>query len=119
MAEDRTPTRQERRAQQRTIAETPVDEPSLVAIRVALCYPDQAPRVRRELHDELIAAHPVRSGPVEWAHFETADREQLRPVLQTAHHDNPETWNYITLHPGCVLVVAMVPVPVLGAELPA
>jgi hypothetical protein len=105
--------RQQRRAAQRTIAETPPDAPGLVAVRVGACYQDQAPALRRRLHDELIEQNPVRLGPVEWGEFDTSDRGRLEEVLRLSHQaDDEGLRRFILLHPGCVLVVAMVPVPV-------
>lgn len=111
--EDRRPTRQERRAAQRAAEGPPPPAPSVVSVRVGACYQAHAAATRKRLHDDLIASHPVRSGPVEWAEFPTHDQRELRRILRLAHHeDDGELMRFILMNPGCILIVAMVPVPI-------
>lgn len=103
-----------KRAQVRRLAKLLGRQPrqEMVAIRVGLASPDLVAATKRELHDALIEANPVRSGPVQWALYNTEDRARLRWVLEKAHRpDAQELMNQAVLHPGSILVVAMVRVP--------
>jgi hypothetical protein len=88
----------------------------LVACRAGACDADQVETVMRQLHDALIVANPVRSGPVHWAIYDTDDLAEVERLLRIARfHPATDLLSWIGANRGVKLVIATVPVPVAAA----
>lgn len=94
----------------RLVAPAPTD---LAAVRAGACSPDRVEEVCAELHDALIAANPVRSGPVRWAIYACDDLVEVERILRLAKfHPATDLLAYIARDPANTrLVVATVRVP--------
>jgi hypothetical protein len=91
----------------------PPSSTDMVACRAGACSPDMVDAVRGELHDALIEANPVRSGPVRWAVYGCEDLDEVERILRLANfHPATDLLAYIARDPANTrLVIATVWVP--------
>lgn len=89
----------------------------IVACRAGACDSDQVEAVMKTLHDDLIAANPIRSGPVKWGIYDTGDLAEIERLLRIAKfHPATDLLDWIRANRGVRLVIATVHVPVAAAE---
>lgn len=88
----------------------------MVACRAGACDADQVEVVMAQLHDALIEANPVRSGPVRWSIYDTSDLLEIEQLLRIAKfHPATDLLEWIRANRGVKLVIATVHVPVVAA----
>ena len=93
----------------RLTAPKPTDR---LACRAGACDPSEVANVSKQLHDALIVANPIRSGPVRWVIYDTGDLAEVEKILRTARfHPQSDLLAWIAAHRGVQLVLAWVPVP--------
>jgi len=88
-------------------------EQAILAVMAGACEDDRRTRdlTRTLLHAQLLAANPIQLGPVRWLSYDTHDPAQTRRLLATIDYLDTGVIEWIHDNPGCVLIVALVPVP--------
>lgn len=87
---------------------------SRLAVNFGGCVaePDAQAEARKALHDQLLEAHPVRLGPIEWRHYAPSEAEaMLRMADLLEHPDAAGLLAWLAETPNSELVIAMVVVP--------